>query len=175
MINTYNLFAVTVIHGKFVVPINIHKKILKYAEENYISKDSISCRSGFQKYGDFDGKKELDKELNMYLNNIFKLNIEYSWLNVLGENSHNNPHRHPGSTTQYAGVLYLSSENSNITFTKDSEIFEIKPKLFEYLIFPDDLVHYVLPEKRNEKRISYAFNMSTIEQGEKNGWTNNNN
>ena len=48
-------------------------------------------------------------------------------------------------------------------FSKGSEVFEIRPKLFDYLIFPFDLLHYVLPEKRKEKRICYAFNLTAVD------------
>jgi|TARA_A100001391_G_scaffold9549_1_gene6043 hypothetical protein len=163
MLHTYNLFSVRVIHGKFIVPINIHKKIIKFVDENYIISNSmVSCVDGFQIHHDFDGKEELNKELNIHLNNTLRLNLDYGWLNVLGKNSYNKPHKHAGINVTHSAVLYLSSENNNITFTRDSDIFEIKPKIFEYIIFPYDLVHYVLPEERNEKRICYAFNLSTI-------------
>ena len=163
MINTYSLFAVNVIHGKFILPINMHRKIIKFVDENYkVSDYTISCVNGFQTHDDFDGKKELIKKFNLYLNSMFQLNIEYGWLNVLGKNSSNNPHKHDGLNITYSGVLYLSSENNNITFVKDDKIFEIKPKLFDYLIFPSNLVHYVLAEERDKKRICYAFNLSTI-------------
>jgi len=162
MINTYHLFSIPVTHGKFVVPVDIYKKIIKYAEENYVDENYRSCQNGFQSHDNFDGKEELNKELNIYLNNNLKLDIEYSWLNVLGKNSYNSPHKHPGTNTKCAGVLYLSSENNNITFTSNGDTYEIKPKLFDYLIFPHDLVHYVLSEERDTKRISYSFNMTIL-------------
>tara|TARA_R100001509_G_C4763719_1_gene180620 strand:+ start:52 stop:546 length:495 start_codon:yes stop_codon:yes gene_type:complete len=163
MINTYNLFAVSVTHGKFVVPIDIYKKIIKFVDENYNNSNStFSCVNGFQTHDNFDGKNELNEELNLHLKNYFKLFIDHGWLNVLGNNSLNIPHKHLALNVRYAGVLYLSSENNNITFIKDDEIFEIRPKLFDYLIFPSNLVHYVLSEKREEKRICYAFNMSPL-------------
>ena len=68
-----------------------------------------------------------------------------------------------GNNVSHSAILYLSNENNNINFTKDSNVFEIKPKMFDLLIFPCDLLHYVLPEKRNEKRISYAMNLSVVE------------
>lgn len=160
MINTYNLFAVSVTHGKFIVPVNIHQKIIKYVDENYDdSNTTYSCVNGFQTHSDFNGKKELNEELNIYLKNFLRLSLDNGWLNVLGNNSLNAPHKHIGTNVKYSGVLYLSDENNNITFCKDDQIFEIKPKLFDYLIFPYDLIHYVLSENRNEKRICYAFNM----------------
>ena len=133
MLNTYNLFAVSVTHGKFVVPVDIHKKIIKFVNENYNNSNSIfSCVNGFQTHDNFDGKNELNKELNLHLKNYFKVSIHHGWLNILGNNSLNVPHKHLSPNVQYAGVLYLSSENNNITFI------------------------------REEKRICYAFNMSQL-------------
>ena len=167
MLNTYHLFAVPMLHGKFVVPVDLHKKILKFVKEEYkVQESQISCINGFQTHDDFDGKEELNSELNLFFNNYLKLNIEYAWLNVLGKHSYNIPHKHSGDGVSHSGILYLSVENTAITFVKDGDIFEVTPKLFEFLIFPYDLVHYVLPLEKNEKRISYAFNLRKI--GEKN-------
>jgi len=163
MINTYNLFTVRVSHGKLPIPIDIYKKVLKFVEENYKTEDNISCVSGFQYHETFEGKKDLNQFINNYLNNVYYVKIIHSWLNVLENNSYNKPHSHTGDGIKYAGVLYLSDANNNIIFSKNSEVFEVKPKLFDYLIFPFDLLHYVLPEKRKEKRICYAFNLSAVD------------
>ena len=162
MINTYNLFAVRLSHGSLPIPINIHKKIIQFVDKNYKPKDTISCVSGFQYHEDFEGKKELNNFIDNYLNNVHHLKITNAWLNVLENKSYNKPHNHTGDVIKYAGVLYLSNTNNNISFTKDSNVFEIKPKIFDYLIFPYDLLHYVLPEERNEKRICYAFNLTDV-------------
>ena len=66
MINVYNLFAVPMTHGTVPVPINIHKKIIKFVEDNYKSEDNISCVKGFQYHDNFDGKKCADKVLELY-------------------------------------------------------------------------------------------------------------
>lgn len=165
MINTYNLFAVPLTHSKFPVPVNLHQKIISYVEKNYTEDQVASCVQGFQFHGDFDGKKELVDTLNKYLNNILKLNIEHSWLNVLSNNSYNQPHVHNGDDVTHSGVFYLSHENNNIHFTKDSNVFEMKPKIFDFIIFPYNLAHYVLPEKRREKRICFAFNLAHTRKG----------
>jgi len=164
MINTYNLFAVQILHCKLPLDINTHKKIILFIENKYEENDTISCVKGFQFHKDFNGKKELDNLLNKYLRKNFNLEINYAWLNVLGNDSHNKPHFHPGNDVRYSGVYYLSSENNSITFTKHDEIFEIKPKMFDLLIFPFDLIHYVLPTQRSQKRICYAFNLQTIKE-----------
>jgi hypothetical protein len=162
MINTYNLFAVKVTQAKAPLNLNTHRKIISFVEKEYKEEDNVSCRNGFQFHGDFDGKKEIDSFLNMFLKNTFSIEINHAWLNILGNNSYNIPHFHYGNDVTYAGVYYLSNDNNNIVFTKNEEIFEIRPKIYDLLIFPFNLVHYVLPENRPSKRICYAFNLNKI-------------
>ena len=158
--NTYSLFSVNIFQGKIIVPVNLHKKILNLVEEKYEKTEYYrSCVNGFQFHENFDGKKELNEIINKHLLNMYNLKIIHGWLNVLKNQSYNKPHSHIGDTITKAGVLYLSPDNDNIYFTRDSETFEIKPKMFEYLIFPYNLTHYVLPEQRVQKRICYAFNL----------------
>jgi len=162
MINTYNLFAIPVFHGKLPVPVKIYNKILKYTDENCTddnTKDTVSCVKGFQIHDEFDGKKELHIFLHNYLRNIYSFKPLNGWLNILGKGSYNKPHTHIGDEITHGGVLYLSNNNSNICFTREHEVFEITPKIFDYVIFPCALLHYVLPGDNNSKRISYAFNL----------------
>ena len=166
MINTYNLFAVKLTQSKAPLDLNTHIKIISFVENEYKEDNTISCRKGFQFHGDFNGKKEIDSFLNMYLRNTFSLQIMHGWLNILSNDSYNIPHFHYGNDVTFAGVYYLSNENNNIVFMKNEEIFEIKPKIYDLLIFPFNLVHYVLPEKRPNKRICYAFNLNTINNKE---------
>jgi len=164
MLNTYDLFITRVIHGKLPIQIDLHKKIKFFVDNNYLEENKVSCVNGFQFHGDFDGKEELDNNLNNYFNNFMGMKIHHSWLNVLGNNSYNFPHSHLGNDVFHSGVFYLSHENNNLHFAKDSQYFEIKPKLFDFLIFPYNLIHYVLPENRPEKRICYAFNLTKIKE-----------
>tara|TARA_B100001939_G_scaffold25216_1_gene20432 strand:- start:2495 stop:2986 length:492 start_codon:yes stop_codon:yes gene_type:complete len=162
MINTYSLFAANVIHCKLPIQFTLHKKIISFVENKYKEGNTISCVNGFQFHDDFEGKEELLKDLNIYLNNNFKKKIIHSWLNVLGNDSYNRPHSHNEDDITHSGVFYLSHENNNIYFCRDSDTFEIKPKIFDLLIFPYNLLHYVLPEKRTEKRICFAFNLESV-------------
>jgi hypothetical protein len=164
MINTYSLFAVPVIHGKIIIQHNLHQKIIKYVEENYVAKDFVSCRNGFQQHENFNGKKELDNILNKYFFKTLHLKIIHAWLNVLSSNSYNRPHFHMGDNVSQSGVFYLSRDNNNINFSREGDTFEIKPSLYDYLVFPHSLIHYVLPAERNDKRICYAFNLTTIKE-----------
>ena len=162
MVNTYDLFITRISHGSLPLPLNIHKNILSFVEKEYHSENNISSVNGFQYHKNFSGKEELHTILNNYFKNIFQLELQHGWLNVLEKNSYNRPHFHSGTNINFSGVYYLSNNNNNINLTKDGETFEIKPKLFEYLIFPHHLIHYVLPEDRNEKRICYAFNLERV-------------
>tara|TARA_R100001015_G_C4608148_1_gene163316 strand:+ start:291 stop:785 length:495 start_codon:yes stop_codon:yes gene_type:complete len=163
--NTYSLFATTVIHSKIIIQPDLHKKILTYVnkELNLPATNMRSVINGHQFHDNFDGKEDLNKLLNNYFINNFQLKIESSWLNVLNNNSYNKPHAHGGNKVCSSVVFYLSHNNNNITFVKDTKTFEIKPGLFDYLLFPHNLVHYVLPEERAESRISYALNLERIE------------
>ena len=69
-----------------------------------------------------------------------------------------------GDNVFQSGVFYLSRDNNNINFFRDGDTFEITPSLYDYLVFPHSLVHYVLPAERNDKRICYAFNLTTIKE-----------
>lgn len=159
MINTYDLFITRISHGKLPIPVEIHKNIMSFVEKNYTVDNTVSCVQGFQSHQEFKGKKELHGILDNYFKNIFGLKLQSGWLNILGPNSYNYPHSHSGDNIFRSGVFYLSDKNNNITFSKDGEIFDVKPKLFEYLIFPYNLIHYVLPENRTHKRVCYAFNL----------------
>ena len=162
MLHTYNLFSISVFQGKIIVPLETHKKILNYVEKNYEKKDLYSCVDGFQHHGDFSGKKELNKLINNQMATVYQLKITNGWLNVLKNKSYNKPHYHASDDIKASGVMYLSSQNNNINFFRDTEVFEIRPKLFDYLVFPFNLLHYILPEDRSEYRICYAFNLKSL-------------
>ncbi len=53
--------------------LNTHRKIISFVEKEYKEEDNGSCRNGCQFHGDFDGKKEIDSFLNMFLKNILKM------------------------------------------------------------------------------------------------------
>jgi len=162
MLHTYDLFITRIVHGKLPISVELHNKIKLFIDNNYSEENKITCINGFQFHDDFDGKKELIEILNNYVKNFLQLEIYYSWLNVLGNNSYNLPHTHLGDGATHAGVFYLSPENNNLHFVKDGDHFEIKPKLYDFLIFPSSLIHYVLPENRVEKRICFSFNLKKI-------------
>jgi len=162
MINTHNLFAVPVMETTVVIQTPLLKKIKNWCEENKKNTNFISVRNGFQEHENFDGKEELNEILNTFLRIHFKQEIEHGWLNVLNKNGDNAPHQHLGDNVINSGVLYLSNNNSAITFMRDTQIFSFYPKLFNLLIFPKELIHQVSPHLTDEVRISYGINLRNI-------------
>ena len=172
MHHVYNLFSIKVTHAKLPISINLHKKIIDFVNKKYERQPThVSCVNGFQHHEDFEGKDELNKIINRYIIEAQGIKLSNGWLNVLENKSYNQPHSHSNNWATDSGVFYLSHDNNNITFTKDGEIFEIKPNLFDIILFPYDLVHYVLPEERVEKRICYAFNTEHFTNIKEVQWT----
>jgi len=141
----------------------LHKKILNFVDTNY-EKEKVDKRysivNGMQHHEDFDGKDELDIEINKQCLLLTSQKIMNGWLNVIDNKAHNLPHHHQKHTEELSGVFYLTSNNSQINFTQIGEVFELVPQQFDLLIFPACLVHYVFPSESEEKRISYAFNLT---------------
>lgn len=162
MINTYHLFAVPVIQTKIVLQTPLLKKITDWCQKNNKTENYISVRGGFQEHKNFDGKEELDEIINSFLRLHIKEKITYSWLNVLNKNGDNTPHRHTGDNIKSSAVLYLTENNSTISFMRDAQIFSFQPKLFDLIIFPHDLIHQVSPHTTDNLRISYAINTESI-------------
>ena len=162
MIDIHHLFAVTLYTTKFVVQPTEHKKIINFCN-NSDGPEKVSIRKGTQYHmheSKFDGSENLFNELNN-----FKHRLIHLWLNVAEEGGYNMPHHH-GLITNMSGVLYLTEDNSEIEFLSDflrgDRTYKVKPKLFDLLIFPAYLYHFVHPSTSKEKRISVSFNAEPI-------------
>ena len=162
MINTHLLFATPVIETKIIIQHELLNKIIFFCKKHSLNKNIFSLKNGYQEHKNFDGKKELDKILNMFLRNFFKLEIKNAWLNIINKTGFNYPHTHNDFKITHAGVFYLTSNNSSITFIKGREIYSFDPKLFNVLIFPSELIHQVSPNLEDDQRISYSFNLGEI-------------
>ena len=163
MINTYQLFSVPLVETKLIIQIPLLTKVKNWCKENNKNENFISLRGGYQEHTDFDGKEELDEIINSFLRIHMKEKILHGWLNILNKNGDNIPHRHTGDNIKSSAVLYLTNNNSAINFMRDSQVFSVYPKLFDFLIFPHDLIHQVSPNLNDEIRISYAVNTGGIE------------
>ena len=167
MIDIHHLFAITLYKTKFVVQPTEHKKIVDFCNNNN-GPEKVSIRKGTQYHineNKFDGSENLFNELNNYMAVHYKHRLIHLWLNVAEEGGYNMPHHH-GLITNMSGVLYLTDENSEIEFLCDflrgDRSFKVQPKLFDLLIFPSYLYHFVHPSTSKEKRISISFNAEPI-------------
>ena len=164
MLKTYHLFTKVLIHTKLPIFTGLHKKILNFVDKNYENEKvdkHCSIINGMQYHKDFDGKDELNMEINRQCLLLTSLKPTRCWLNVIDNKAHNVPHHHQNEPNEMSGVYYLSANNSTITFTQMGEIFELVPQQFDLILFPSDLVHYVFPSESKEKRISYSFNLTS--------------
>ena len=101
------------------------------------------------------------------------------WCNINGNGDINNVHSHPGC--HYSGCYYVKipEMKDNIdsgslvfvdprvhqNFLKGNDMYcmstyRITPEEGDILIFRSDMLHYVLPNKSDEDRISIAFNIT---------------
>ena len=94
------------------------------------------------------------------------LKVNEMWGNISQPNSFNWPHKHGSiSHSALSGVLYLKvpKNSGQILFHHPADADFTFPNMTSYkekhlILFPNFLVHSVLPNKSNEDRISIAFN-----------------
>ena len=165
--DVYNLFAIPLYKTKLVLQPFEHKKIIDFCNKND-GPEKMSIKKGTQyhiKDGEFEGSAYLLQEIDNYMKLHFKHKVVHLWLNVAEEGGYNMPHHH-GLVNNMSGVLYLTNENSDIEFLCDflrgDKSFTIQPKLFDFLIFPSYLYHFVHPSTSKEKRISVSFNSEPL-------------
>ena len=86
------------------------------------------------------------------------------WYNINGKGDWNLPHTHPSN--DYALVLYLTDSDKLLTFMNPQPMRFATPhydsmdaKKGDILIFPSDLLHMVMPNPREEDRISLSMNL----------------
>lgn len=153
------------IERNFIITEELHNKIIKFSSELQIEPRVVSVHNGTQEHKTFNGDVEIRNVLNEFLKTNFNTEVAHQWLNVISENGFNVPHTH-GNTNTMSGVLYLTKENSNIIFYggfgRKDDITEIKPQLFDLIIFPSYLTHLVAPSLSKSKRISLAFNTKEL-------------
>ena len=86
------------------------------------------------------------------------------WYNINGQGHWNTPHTHPFS--DLALVLYITDSDGLLTFMNphaqrgtSKQNSSVNAKKGDIVIFPSDLVHYVMPNPREEDRISISMNL----------------
>ena len=169
MKSSYELFPTPVWHIE-VTPQVLVDELYKGAyklKEVYTDTPQRSNQGGYQtpafEWKEFhpQGIEYIDKVVG----DMFKFKVESWWYNINGKGHWNHPHTHPG--TDLALVLYLTDTDNLLTFInpfsqrKLNHVtgFQPKTKKGDILIFPADLLHYVMPNPREEDRISISMNL----------------
>ena len=96
---------------------------------------------------------------------IGKCEIEW-WYNINPTGAWNLPHTHPGSDfalvwylTDSDGLLKLLSPFSQRVKTVDRPYYNINAKKGDIIIFPSDIMHFVMANQRKEDRICISMNL----------------
>ena len=107
------------------------------------------------------------KIINKIIDNNIKMEYEILswWYNINGKGDWNTPHTHPDC--DMALVLYLTDSDGLLRLItpflqrrfKSSGYVGINANKGDILIFPSDLVHYVIPNQKEEDRISISMNL----------------
>ncbi len=116
-----------------------------------------------------EGIKYIENEVNNIFSPEYSIKISGWWYNINPKGSWNLPHTHTG--IDYALVLYLTDSDNLLTFMtphhnyhsemrlKEPDNQSINAKKGDILIFPGNLVHYVMPNPREEDRVSISMNL----------------
>ena len=106
------------------------------------------------------------KIINKIIDNNIKMECEILswWYNINGKGDWNYPHTHPGSDlalvlylTDSDGLLFLLNPHSHRVINNHNT--SINAQKGDIVLFPADLVHYVMPNPREEDRISISMNL----------------
>ena len=102
--------------------------------------------------------------IDKVVGDIFKFKVESWWYNINGKGDWNIPHTHPNS--DLALVLYLTDTDNLLTLVNphaqrkmSKQNSSPKTKKGDIIIFPSDIIHYVMPNPREEDRISISMNL----------------
>ena len=95
-------------------------------------------------------------------NKFFDGMLSSSWVNIYEKGFYQEFHNHRDDVARcLSGVAYFTPLASPIVFGIE-EPLEIKPEAGDVLVFEDDLLHRVLPNKSDDLRISLAFNYKKL-------------
>ena len=166
-----------ILDRKKIEEIDNGKNLAGNVKQEFLVEKDVLDSSGFYNF--------LKKSVSMWLEasdkkKITQFTIKKSWIVRQFENEYNPIHYHSG---HISGVGYLKipnnfgetfqpgkkNENGFISFIhgnrlfNSSSIFKIKPKVGDFYLFPNYLMHTVNPFYGNEERRSISFNANIDE------------
>ena len=144
----------------------VHKDITKRSNEGGYQTPIILWESFHP-----EGKNIIEEAIEECDKSVFtNFKVEGWWYNINGKGHWNRPHTHPNC--DFAIVLYLTDSDRLLRFISPHHMriksvdyeeykndWSIDAKKGDILIFPSDLIHYVLPNPREEDRISISMNL----------------
>jgi hypothetical protein len=104
--------------------------------------------------------------IDKVVGDIFKFEVESWWYNINGKGHWNLPHTHPSSDmalvwyiTDSDGLIHLMNPHPQRKILRSGDHISIDAKKGDIIMFPSDIIHYVLPNKREKDRISISMNL----------------
>ena len=143
-------------------------------KENHKS-TNVSNKGGYQtptfdwKYFHPQGTEYINKivdDIFTYPGHSFSVKVESWWYNINGKGHWNIPHTHPNS--DFALVLYLTDSDGLLNlmspfpqrnFDYNGGHISVDANKGDIVMFPSDINHYVLPNPREEDRVSISMNL----------------
>ena len=112
------------------------------------------------------GIKYIEKVIHECDSQLFEsFKIVNWWFNINGKGHWNHPHTHPNCDfalvlylTDSDGLLQLMSPFPQRKFDKGSHV-SVDAKKGDIIMFPSDLLHYVIPNPKEDDRISISMNL----------------
>jgi len=113
------------------------------------------------------GIEYIESKVKEIIGDDYKLGVDSWWYNINGKGNWNLPHSHPGCDfalvwylTDSDGLLQIMNPHLNVKLTKPlSNSVTIDAKVGDILMFPAEIVHYVLPNERETDRVSISVNL----------------
>tara|TARA_B100001250_G_C19303985_1_gene573173 strand:- start:18 stop:554 length:537 start_codon:yes stop_codon:yes gene_type:complete len=151
----------------------LYQAAYRFKEKN--SSDNRSNQGGYQTpafdWEDFHPqcKECIENTLSEHIKH--PIEVMSWWYNISPKGAWNTPHNHAG--VDLALVLYVTESDGLLIFMNPNSMRKIdnqfhggagdhvgiQAKKGDIVIFPSDLLHYVLPNPREEDRISISMNL----------------
>ena len=145
-----------------IIKENIH---LYQTEEN----TTVSNQGGYQtaqfSWEEFHpaGIEYIENIVNNIISSKTSVSITGWWYNINPQGAWNVPHSHGGA--DYALVWYLTDSDGLLqlmnphTSRKNNQDVSFNAKKGDILIFPGDIIHYVMPNTKEEDRVCISMNL----------------
>ena len=142
----------------------VYKDITKRSTEGGYQTPIISWESFHP-----EGKDIIERAIQECDKSVFtNFKVQGWWYNINGKGHWNRPHTHP--KCDIAAVLYLTDSDGLLQLMSpfpqriervdgNGNHVSVAAQKGDIILFPTDIVHYVLPNEREEDRISISMNL----------------